>query len=310
MGSKIRILPLAPNVYVWRKMLQEKQNCFLSALFGFAIGDAMGVPFEFKTRGSFHCKGFTEYGTHNQQLGTWSDDTSMVLATLDALSNAKPSSKDDWLIAMMKNFEKWCFENAFTAHDNVFDCGNTIYGAIKRFHNGTNIHECGYNQEYNNGNGALMRIFPLAFLDVSDKQIDACAGLTHSNDFNLLCCEYYIKMFRYMVLGDKSEEKTLLADIQYLKSLSEEDIKSSGYVFDTLKASLWSFCTSNSYTEAILKAVNLGEDTDTIAALTGALAGGYYGFSENVGVSITMFHQLARYELIQNIGEAFVEKYL
>ena len=292
------------------KMVQEKQKRFLSTLFGFAIGDAMGVPFEFQSRGSFYCSGFTEYGTHNQPLGTWSDDTSMVLATLDSLTKVKPSSKDDWLIDKMKNFEQWLFYNAFTPHGGVFDCGNTIYGAIKRFHNGTNIHECGYNQEYNNGNGALMRIFPLAFLDVSDKQIDSYASLTHSNDLNLLCCEYYIKMFRYIVLGDKSEEKMLESDIRYLKTLSEKEIKSSGYVFDTLKASLWSFCTSNSYTEAILKAVNLGEDTDTIAALTGALAGGYYGFAKENGVPITMFHQLVRYELIQTIGEAFANKYL
>ena len=87
---------------------------------GFAIGDALGVPYEFKERGSFTCSDMTGYGTHYQPLGTWSDDTSMTLATLSSLKeNAGRIIPED----MRTKFNYWLLYGDFTATGEVFDVG-------------------------------------------------------------------------------------------------------------------------------------------------------------------------------------------
>jgi len=90
------------------------------AIIGFAIGDALGVPYEFKERGSFTCSDMTGYGTHHQSLGTWSDDTSMTLATLSSLKeNAGRIIPED----MRTKFNYWLLYGDFTATGEVFDVG-------------------------------------------------------------------------------------------------------------------------------------------------------------------------------------------
>ena len=97
------------------------------AIFGFAIGDALGVPYEFQERGSFLCTDLTGYGCHHQPAGTWSDDTSMTLATLKSLkeNNGKIHIED-----IRKRFLSWLHENAFTANGEVFDIGHATYEAL------------------------------------------------------------------------------------------------------------------------------------------------------------------------------------
>ncbi len=56
-----------------------------AAVYGLAVADALGVPYEFLTRGSFKAIEMVGYGSHQQPAGTWSDDTSLVLATCDSI---------------------------------------------------------------------------------------------------------------------------------------------------------------------------------------------------------------------------------
>lgn len=140
------------------------------AVVGLAIGDALGVPYEFKARGSFQCTDMVGYGTHHQPRGTWSDDTSMVLATLDSLrSNAGKIVPSD----MFNKFNNWFRHSDYTAHGEVFDAGIATSTALRTGKSRTG--------EYDNGNGSLMRILPLAFVSCTDDEIRAVSAITHGD---------------------------------------------------------------------------------------------------------------------------------
>lgn len=245
-----------------------------SAIYGLAVGDALGVPFEFKKRGTFHCEGMTGHGTYNQLAGTWSDDTSMTLATCQSIKDKQGICEKE----IRKNFLAWLNTGAFTPDGVVFDCGITTYEAL---HRGT-----GSSDFHSNGNGSLMRILPLALIDCTDEEIDAVSAITHAHEISKEACRIYVTIARSLLAGENLrsaiqavETSEVFERIHELEYLSEADIKSTGYVVDTLEASLWCLLQTDNYRDAVLKAVNLGDDTDTVGAVTGGLAGILYGYS-------------------------------
>lgn len=274
------------------------------AVFGFAVGDALGVPYEFRERNTFTCTGMIGGGSWGQPVGTWSDDTSMVLATCDSIRHWGRIFPSD----IMNRFENWLCDGHYTAHGNVFDVGNTTLRAIDKYHNGTHWNECGERSNLSCGNGSLMRILPIAFLHEVNKQgFREVCGLTHKNEVCVEACAIYLDLLKFV-----ADEKDLREVLQWehmkhvsgyfhrlvkIWELPESEIKSTGYVVDTLEAAVWCFTTSRSYSEAVLKAVNLGGDTDTIAALTGALAALRWGYNS---IPEEWVDKLANKELIEN----------
>lgn len=162
-----------------------------SAIYGFAIGDALGVPYEFKERHTYNCTDMIGHGTWNQEAGTWADDTSLTLATAMSI-------KDMGLIDLKdirKNFEAWLYEDKFTANGEVFDVGGTTRGAIELGHGLDGFHY--------NGNGSLMRILPLAFTDASDEDIANVSAITHAHEISKNACIEYIHIARKLIKGEK-----------------------------------------------------------------------------------------------------------
>ena len=253
------------------------------AILGLAIGDALGVPYEFKKRGSFLCTEMVGYGTHNQPEGTWSDDTSMVLATLDSLksNDGKIVLKD-----MFERFNYWLLYGDYTAHGEVFDAGIATCKALQ-----TGKPQTG---EYDNGNGSLMRILPLAFVPCTDDEIRAVSAITHGHRISMDACVIYVHIAKRLLAGESICE--IIPTLQYDKpfdrlhridQISTSEIKSSGYVVDTLEAALWAVSHKSnnadkekSFRNDLLDAVNLGQDTDTVGAVAGGLAGIIYGLDE------------------------------
>jgi len=301
------------------KMLGISDDDLVKAsIYGFIIGDALGVPVEFLSRETLKnnpIRDMEEYGTHNQPKGTWSDDTSMVLATIDGLLNSQIPNIDYKKI--ISNFLNWKQKGEFTPFNYVFDIGSSTSYALSVyqqhiFNNNANDIMCGTGDINSNGNGSLMRILPIAFylyylgIDYKDNKffeiIKTISSMTHSHIYSVLGCYIYtIYMIELLKCEDKDfayenmqnilknicEENNHLIDIKNIygrivyediSKLEEKNIKSSGYVVDTLEAAIWTILTSNSFEETILKAVNLGDDTDTIAALAGGLAGIIYGY--------------------------------
>lgn len=227
-----------------------------SLVYGIAIGDALGVPYEFMPRGSFECEDMSGHGTHDQPAGTWSDDTSMTLATIDSLATKRGFDARD----MRARFEQWLFDGLYTCDGYVFDYGNTTEEALSL---GT-----GCDDERSNGNGSLMRILPLALMPgVSEADVHEASAITHAHDTSKRACMELVMTARQVMDGERPVSSFT----------SRYQVRSSGYVLDTLTASRWCVATSESYEEAVLKAVNLGGDTDTTAAVTGGLAGLLWG---------------------------------
>ena len=291
-------------------------NIWKSGIYGLIIGDAMGVPVEFTSREDRKKNPITDmtgYGTYNQPEGTWSDDSSMVLATLASIRDRGRIDYKD----IMDRFHNWCMYGAYTPFDNVFDIGVATSRAIMKYSNGAKPLESGGETEWDNGNGSLMRILPICLYifeeqsksNLSDNEaidiIHNCSALTHAHLRSKMACGIYYFLvkavmekdgeiterlqigidnaFRYYRLNTGAEISSYNRIISLLefKDTPEENIKSTGYVVDTLEAALWCLLNTPSYREAILKAVNLGNDTDTIAAVTGGVAGIFYGY-ENI----------------------------
>ena len=252
------------------------ENKLKDAIYGLAIGDALGVPFEFKERGTYHCSDMIGNGTHNQPIGTWSDDTSMTIATCSSIKKTGFVNCND----IRKQFEKWLFNVKYTPFGKVFDCGFTCSEAI--------YNKEGFNDIMSNGNGSLMRILPLAFIpDISDEQIKDVSAITHAHDISKEACVIYVRIAQGLIKGIKLSEiipklvdnESIYKRLIIMDSILEDEIKSTGYVVDTLEASIWCILHTDNYKDCVLKAVNLGGDTDTIAAITGGLAGIIYGYS-------------------------------
>lgn len=274
-------------------------NKLKNAIYGLAIGDACGVPFEFLRRDTFECNdmvGCKKYSVHQVDCGVWSDDTSLMLCILDALQF---KDQDDIFEKYKENSIDWFYNSSFTADEyGLFDIGGSCRLGIISLKSGTINWRA--DEISSNGNGGLMRILPLAFLDFKDdeevleyiKLFNACS---HNHIISHIGCLIYIKLAKNLLNGMTVEESidNLNIDKKYqikeyerifnkkILKVDVEKVKSSGYVVDTLEAAIWSIYNSNDYKSAIFTAINLGEDTDTVGAITGGLAGIIYEIPNN-----------------------------
>lgn len=282
-------------------------NLFQKIILGTAIGDALGVPVEFKPRAFLKQNPVTdmqEFGTHNQPKGTWSDDTSLTLCLTESINEGLDLNK------LAQKFIAWKNDNLWTAHGWVFDIGIATRIAIERLEQGEKPELAGGFEEMDNGNGSLMRILPL-IAHIKEMEIDQrydwtkkVSSLTHAHIRSVMACFYFLEFAKKIIEGKEKYqayrelqieittyfEKRNISPLEIQKfkrllwediSILEEDsIKSSGYVVDTLEASIWCILTTNNYKDAVLKAVNLGHDTDTTGAVTGGMAGLIYGIDD------------------------------
>lgn len=278
-----------------------------NGIMGLVVGDALGVPFEFKKRDTFKCTDMTGYGTYNQPPGTWSDDSSMTLATMSAIIK---SGEID-LTAIMESFVSWYVYGEFTPYGKAFDIGNTTRRAIYRYTNNREIENCGSRHITDNGNGSLMRILPLAFIPHTVDDIYKVSALTHAHQLARQACKFYIYTAEKIMSGASHREIFALNEewektgIRRMAGLERQHIRSTGYVLDTLEAAMWCFCHTNNYRDCVLTAVNLGDDTDTVAAVVGGLAGLKYGVGGEKGIPLDWIEQIARADWIKNLCDDF-----
>ncbi|MGD9676992.1 MAG: ADP-ribosylglycohydrolase family protein [Vulcanibacillus sp.] len=307
------------------------KNKILDGVMGLCVGDAIGVPVEFVSRETLIKNpviNMRSYGTYNQPAGTWSDDTSMTLCLVDSL--IKGLDYQD----IMTNFHKWFDKGEFTPYGETFDVGNSTRKAITRYSDGVPSLECGGLTEYDNGNGSLMRILPILFYlqsiygtefpedDEAFDIIHNVSALTHAHTRSKIACGIYVSVASELIGRENlkiavgqgiyraelyyKKQIKYKDELKYFNRLKEKDfekldetnIKSSGYVVDTLEAAIWCLLNTNNYKDCILKAVNLGEDTDTVAAVAGGLAGMYYGY-ENIPNE--WLAKIARREYIEDL---------
>ncbi len=316
------------------------RNIAKDILLGVAVGDALGVPVEFESRSYLVQNPVTDmqgYGTYNQPPGTWSDDSSLTFCTAESLLGGYN------LADIAERFCRWR-ENAYwTSHNEVFDIGITTRNSLIKIrkilneNQPENLKQLACNIDpTQNGNGSLMRILPL-LLYVKGMEIEKqfeiireVSALTHPHIRAAYACLIYIRFAEnlltetekwsaynktqhdiYNFFISSNADKTEVAHFNRvikpdLSTLKQSDIQSGGYVIHSLEAAFWCFLTTGNYSECVLKAVNLGDDTDTTAAITGGLAGLFYGY-ENIPSN--WINLLARkneiYELSEKLADYF-----
>ena len=238
-------------------------NLLRDCVYGQAVGDALGVPYEFKSRDSFECAGMDGFGTHNQPAGTWSDDTSMALAICDSYRELGRIDIND----IREKFVSWFHDGAYTC-DGLFDIGNATAEALRIGH--------GLAGEWDNGNGSLMRTLPLAFTDATDDEIREVSAITHAHSISTDACVSMVRAARALIAGADARETAFAYGVDPDKPRYE--VRSGGCVLHTYEAALWCLVNTSNYRDCVLIAVNLGDDTDTTAAVAGGLAGIVYGY--------------------------------
>ena len=296
--------------------MSEIMKKIKAVMIGHAVGDALGVPVECCEREELDKSPVTDmrgFGSHPVPAGAWSDDTSMSLAALDSLAKGEID-----YFEIMQNFAKWIEAGEYTPTGESFDMGRTCLHSIVHFvkkcrlADGTyrlptdfDVTSCGQTGEYANGNGSLMRIHPFVLYAYARQMpieewlemIAKASALTHNHDRAKIGCLIYTFVLMRLLKdgckcgigeGLKEAERYLGACAELaayerifrsdFDKLPREEIKSSGYVVDTLEAALWCLLTTDNYCDCVLKAVNLGGDTDTVASVAGGLAGALYGY--------------------------------
>lgn len=264
-------------------------------LLGLAVGDAIGTTVEFKARGTFSpVTDMTGGGPFDLKKGEWTDDTSMALC-LGASLLATGFNKHD----QMSRYLRWYHHGYFSSNGRCFDIGMTTRSALHRYEADGNPN-AGSSDSRSAGNGCIMRLapVPIMFMDAENQASLLSAEQSMTTHAATECLEaswLFGGMLVRALQGQCSKQQILLSNPnenypissrrlqaiakgEYFESNIDE-IRGSGYVVDSLEAALWCFYSTDNFKGAILAAANLGDDADTTAAITGQIAGAYYGES-------------------------------
>lgn len=290
------------------------------ALVGLAVGDAVGAAVEFRRPGTFEpVSGYRAGGPHGLNPGEWTDDASMALAMADSIAQAGWDLNDQ-----ADRYVAWWRTGAYSVNGRCFDIGIQTSGSLSRFNRSQDARTSSNADESASGNGSIMRLapVPIRFIDLYTDQIDELARLagesslpTHASPQCVSACRYMAIILAALMSGEDREEVLApdwkpLRDIEareplhpLIKNVADgsfrrknpPEIKGSGWVVASLEAALWAFHDAKSFEEAVLKAVNLGDDADTTGAVCGQFAGAYWGES---GIPESLRSGLARFDMI------------
>lgn len=261
-------------------------------LFGLLVGDAMGVPYEFKV--ADECvvpprAGFIP--SHRVPAGTWSDDGAQALTLLASLLSKGRFDIDDFASRLLD----WVIGGKMAVDHDVFDVGIQTRVALRALARGVDPRTSGPSRERDNGNGSLMRVLPLALWHTgSDAELvrDAMDSSlpTHGHMRSQLCCAIYCMWARCELDADHDDtwriavarttdvlrRRTECADELALIVARDAMGTGSSYVLDCLCSAR--MVVGESFESTIVRAIGLGEDTDTTAAVAGGIAGIRFGF--------------------------------
>lgn len=312
--------------------MMDSRAIIRDCLLGLAIGDALGVPYEFMSREQAetaakdlrHMKAEGFY--HDQPPGAWSDDTAMALAALDSLTRSRGFDPED----MMRAFLDWYLNAAYSSTGETFGVGGTVGRALCSAMHKIPALACGRRGLRDNGNGSLMRIAPVSLWcalkelprEEEVRLVSEASALTHGHEISKMGCLLYTDFLKALTRGASGQEACLsLCRGDYAKrfsaptlqaydrilngglpALPRKELKESGYVVDTLEAALWAVLSTSSYEEAVGEAIRLGYDTDTVAAVSGSLCGVLYGSG---AIPAAWKEELLRRAFLEDLCAAF-----
>lgn len=280
------------------KLLKKYQG----SLIGLAVGDALGVPAEFKMVGEFEpITDFCDDYRFSLPAGHWSDDTAMALCLANSLIEKNGFDPKD----QIEKYKKWLDTGYCSSTGKSVGVGTVIQKALSLYKKGDVDPYIAISFPFSDGNGTLMKIapIPLFFKDTPEdamKYARLSSKVTHGSELAADACVYYTGLIigalnnvnkeellseLYSPIKNFWQSNHLSYEIENVargsfKTKKSTSIQGSGYVVKSLEAALWAFYHSDSFEEGVLKAVNLGDDADTTGAIYGQLAGAYYGLEK------------------------------
>ena len=264
------------------------QDRFRGTLIGLACGDALGSPVEFKARGSF--EPVTEMtGDYHYAAGEWTDDTAMAICLANSLVEKGFDLEDQ-----INKYCQWAY-HGYVDKKSVGGIGRTVSNALSKYTR-YKVVDAGPTDHNTSGNGSLMRLAPVPMFFYPNRheailKSGISSKTTHGSQVCLESCMLFGEMLCSAFAGRTKEQilfetQTPVSHPEMIAikggdyfTKTEDQIKGSGYVVESLEASLWCFLNTSNYKDAVLKAVNLGDDADTTAAITGQIAGAFYGYA-------------------------------
>lgn len=246
-------------------------GCFM----GLAVGDALGSPAEFKEPGEFEPITAMRYsGVWRIPAGYWTDDTSMAICLAESIIEHDRIDHQD----LLDRFSRWYLHGENSSNGRCFDIGGTTKRALEAWIRFRDPHGAP-SHAADSGNGSIMRLAPVATRWFHDhgRLINAAleqGRVTHASDLCIASCLELADLLGRSIRGEDT-----LGELTALVSGVKGRIPNSGYVVDTMLAARWAVGSTTSFDDAVLAAANLGGDADTIAAVTGQIAGAIYGLS-------------------------------
>lgn len=252
-------------------MADLERGRFRGALLGLAIGDAVGASVEFRARGSFEpLTDMIGGGRFALEAGRWTDDTSMALCLAESLLAKNGMDLKDQLARYLR----WYRQGVWSSKGYCFDIGNATRAALERFEQDGNP-LAGSTDPHHAGNGSIMRLAPVVLFHAQNRTqaIEAAresSRTTHQATTCLTACEELGARLYDLLHGERN-------NLDSFQSRNADSVRGSGYVVESLDAATWAFAQGKNFAECILLAANLGDDADTTAAITGQLAGAWFG---------------------------------
>ena len=263
----------------------------LGAFVGLAVGDALGAPVEFMSRDTFpYVTEMMAGGYFHLPAGAWTDDTAMALCLADSLFNYPDFDEQD----LLNRFLKWLEHHENTSTGKCIGVGQNTLVVLGHYHRTGEVLAPRVKGR-SDGNGALMRIAPVAVVNWSNQEkareiASRQSRTTHNSILSEQICVAMVQILTSLISGQSwlastnqiasYEVETVISSVFQgsWKHKDRDKISSSGYVVDTFEAALWAVEKTSSFEEALIAAVNLGHDADTVGAVAGQIAGARYGF--------------------------------
>jgi ADP-ribosyl-[dinitrogen reductase] hydrolase len=260
------------------------------ALLGLATGDALGAPVEFNRRDEFpYVTEMQAGGYFRLPSGAWTDDTAMALCLADSLIHNPELDLED----LMDRFIRWVDFAENTSTGKCIGLGQNTFFVLGNYRR-TKALVAPPNKGKSDGNGSIMRIAPIPCLywkypEIARKLAIKQSYATHASVLAASACDFLSLILCDLIRGVSFEEALSHAakyefspDIRSIAlrqwaDKKVDEISSSGFVVHTLEAACWCVWNTSSFEDSLIKAVNLGEDADTVAAVTGQIAGAIYG---------------------------------
>jgi ADP-ribosylglycohydrolase len=298
------------------------------ALIGLSVGDSLGSVVEFMSPGTFEpVTTYRRGGPHRLNPGEFTDDTSLALALADSIAKVGWDLNDQ-----AERYVEWWQGGKYSVNGKCFDIGITTATALGAFLETRDARTSGLRDERSSGNGSIMRLAPVPIryhvlfpnnIPELMRLAEESSLATHASEQCLSACRYMALVLAALIHGE-DRNKVLsptwgpLTELNAAKPLhpliltvaqgsfrekQPPAIRGSGWVVQSLEAALWAFHDATTFEEAVLKAVNLGDDADTTGSVCGQLAGAFWG---ECGIPESLRLGLARYDMLNEALEGLM----